>query len=389
MRLGLACLLALSCASSPPVPPAAAVPVPDVAPVAAVAPSGPPHVKVDVYRNPNEFEGKIARLEIGDKAPDLRVEEWIKGKPIDHFGMGTVHIIEFFGSWCRPCQKSIPHLNALQRAHGGEGLRVVAVAAAEEEGPEDLRELVKLRGDGMEYAVAYVNDEATFQRWMWAARVSGLPWAFIIDKNGRVAWWGQPFFAEFDDVVAKVLAGTYDIGKQAAAQRSQSEALLRAWRVQGEASAAFAAKDWAAALTKLDQLVAMNDERFWFEAVRKFEVLLVHLKDTTRAYAFGRVLVDRIGKNNPHTLSSVARLIATGEGLARRDLDMALAAIRRAEELTQSSDSQVMSVYASVLRARGDRAGAIERQKKALALAPEKQRGELETALRAYEAETR
>ena len=37
-------------------------------------------------------------------------------------------LLDFWGTWCVPCRKSIPHLNELQKTLGGKKLQVIGIA---------------------------------------------------------------------------------------------------------------------------------------------------------------------------------------------------------------------------------------------------------------------
>jgi cytochrome c biogenesis protein CcmG, thiol:disulfide interchange protein DsbE len=50
---------------------------------------------------------------------------------------GRVVLVNFWASWCAPCRQEIPLLNAYYRAHRGEGLVIIGVAADPGRGGRD------------------------------------------------------------------------------------------------------------------------------------------------------------------------------------------------------------------------------------------------------------
>jgi len=56
-------------------------------------------------------------INIGDAAPPLYVQEWIKGSPIQQLEKGRIYVLEFWATWCRPCMAAMPHISALARKY--------------------------------------------------------------------------------------------------------------------------------------------------------------------------------------------------------------------------------------------------------------------------------
>ncbi len=157
-------------------------------PMAAIkpAPSGEPR------------EATPITLKAADPAPALSVDQWLKGAPVSGFEKGRVYVVEFWATWCPPCIASIPHLNQLQADH--PEVVVIGVAGSERK-PSDgqpdtrvdsLKRFIDQRGDGMNYRVAYDSDRTMAETWMRPAGQNGIPCAFIVGRDGRLAWIGHP-----------------------------------------------------------------------------------------------------------------------------------------------------------------------------------------------------
>ena len=56
----------------------------------------------------------------------------------------------------------------------------------------DVAEFVKQMGSNMTYRVALDRDDAMSGIWMKAADRGGIPSAFVVDREGKIAWIGYP-----------------------------------------------------------------------------------------------------------------------------------------------------------------------------------------------------
>ena len=152
----------------------------------------------DAAKQPEQPKAEIT-LKIGDKAPELTVDQWIKGDEVTSFQTGKVYVVEFWATWCPPCIKGIPHLTELQKEYAEE-VTVIGMAASErtpKEGEADnrlanLKTFVEKKGDEMAYRVAYDSKRAMSNAWMKPAGQNGIPCAFIVDGEGKIAYIGHP-----------------------------------------------------------------------------------------------------------------------------------------------------------------------------------------------------
>lgn len=101
---------------------------------------------------------------------------------------GQVVLLDFWATWCAPCRKSMPELEALHQRYRARGVTVLGVSI-DEGSPKKVRGFVKARR--LTYPIAIDTDRAP----AWAAyKVKAVPAAFLIDRDGRIVaqWTGQP-----------------------------------------------------------------------------------------------------------------------------------------------------------------------------------------------------
>lgn len=321
------------------------------------------------------------KLGIGDPAPSLKVGKWVKGQPVTEFETGKVYVVEFWATWCPPCRDSIPHLTKLQKEYKDKGVTIIGVSS-EQGGLAKVEPFVEDWGEKMEYRVAFDDDRKTNAAYMEAAGQGGIPTAFIVDQQSRVAWIGHPM--NMDAPLEKIVAGTWDAAGEAAMQK-KAEKLL------GQVQEQWAAGDKAAALKTIDELVAVDPDVYGGYGLQKFAVLLSDpsVKDEAAAYAYARKISDSFMKDNAQGLNAIAWRTLTQDGVKNRDLGLATDLAKRAAKLTSYEDPAILDTLAYALNENGDVEGAIKWQRKAVDLAGDDAQlsGELKERLAKYEAE--
>lgn len=111
------------------------------------------------------------------KAPDFAMNT-LRGQRVTLAEQkGKVVLLDFWATWCPPCQASIPHLNALSEKYKDKGL--VVIGASFDKDAVDLDAFV--RKNKMGYIVAQANEEASK-----AYNVSSIPRIFVIDREGNI-----------------------------------------------------------------------------------------------------------------------------------------------------------------------------------------------------------
>lgn len=297
-------------------------------------------------------------LKIGDKAPPLGEGEWIKGEPIDEFESGKVYVIENWATWCAPCIDAIPHVTALQKKYTDQGLVVIGQNMWEDD-PSAVKPFVEKMGDKMDYRV--VMDEPSGQQgymaktWMAAAGRNGIPCAFIVDQQGTIAWIGHPMAME--PVLKRVLAGDFD-------PRAEVEKEKQIKELQKQLNAAMREDDTDEALRIFDEMARVRPEMAGQLGLTKFQMLREEDR-WDEAYATADKAIPAV--EDAQALNELAwRIVDPEDPYPQQNLEVAMKAAARANELTKGEDAMILDTYARVCWLKGDKAKALELQQKAV-----------------------
>jgi len=164
-------------------------------------------------------------LTMGSPAPPLASMAFIRGEVVKELKQGTTYVIEFSGTNCGPCIRCIPHMNALQKKHA----EVVFISVFGEE-EKTVRAFLDDKGKAMALRVAADPKGVMGKRWSDAACREGIPHAFIVGKNGKIAWIGHP--NEMAEPLAAILAGTFNAQETILRLKVDQEAALRLRRAE-------------------------------------------------------------------------------------------------------------------------------------------------------------
>ena len=126
--------------------------------------------------------GLSARSFLNLPAPAIVGEKWLTETPDMK---GKFVLVDFWATWCAPCRRSIPELNALQQKFKG---RLVVLGLTDE--PEEA--VRKMTDPKIEYAVAI----DTQHRSLSEVGVTAIPHALLIDPNGIVRFEGHPSYLD-------------------------------------------------------------------------------------------------------------------------------------------------------------------------------------------------
>lgn len=141
----------------------------DPAPAEAFALPGPVHGKID------KTCGKDPG--VGERLKSFELATADGGKVTSGSYRGRVLVVNFWGTWCKPCLKELPEFDQLYRRYRKHGMTLLAIATDEDAAPVNAfkkkRHLAaKLAIGGEDYAGQYSSSQ--------------FPFTFVVDTKGVI-----------------------------------------------------------------------------------------------------------------------------------------------------------------------------------------------------------
>lgn len=297
----------------------------------------------------------------GDTAPPIKIANWVRGDAVKSFEKDKVYVIEFWATWCGPCIQNIPKLTALQAKHKDAGLVVIGVSSADPQGIEAVRPFVERMGDKMNYTVAVDDAFATSKAYMSAVNQNSIPFAFVVDKAGKVAWYGHPA-NNMEFVVGEVVKGSFDAKTYVDPQVRMSE-------LSGQVATAGASKDWAAADTAFAEMKKLRPDFANNFDLWRFNFLYATRKDVPMAMAYAEEILKGPVNDDPMALTGFYGTVTTDPKPSPEALALALKTMIRSVELSGRKDARLLSILADSQSLSGQHDEAIKTIDEAMAVA--------------------
>lgn len=114
-----------------------------------------------------------------DRAPDFRLPalDGSGERSLSDY-RGKVVYLDFWASWCGPCQQSLPALDSLQKEYDASDFQVIAINL--DESPDDARAFLQ------KFPVDYTILSELSGKTQRAYNLVGLPSSFLIDQKGEI-----------------------------------------------------------------------------------------------------------------------------------------------------------------------------------------------------------
>lgn len=117
-------------------------------------------------------------IKVGATAPDFVLTD-LNGKThrlSDYRGKGV--FLNFWGTWCKPCEKEMPYINRQYAVYKKQGVEVLAVNVGEPK----LSVQKFVDRFGLTFPVVIDREDQV----MNAYEINPLPTTFLIDKEGKI-----------------------------------------------------------------------------------------------------------------------------------------------------------------------------------------------------------
>lgn len=134
-------------------------------------------VSAVVYTIASKDNG-VKVLAVGDKAPDFELIdlEGNKQRLSDYRGEGV--FLNFWGTWCPPCKREMPHMEKQFNEFKDKGVNVLSVNIAESD--------LKVNAFRDQYGLTFPIVIDKKRRVKEAYNVVPLPTTFLINKDGKI-----------------------------------------------------------------------------------------------------------------------------------------------------------------------------------------------------------
>jgi thiol-disulfide isomerase/thioredoxin len=328
-----------------------------------------------------------ATLRIGDAAPPLQVAKWVQGEPVPAFDTNHVYIVEFWATWYAPCQTSLARLNGIWQQYRGVGLIAIGMDVFEKDDGA-VPAFLKAMGDKLTYPVAL--DDKTQEKagamavnWMKAAGQTGVPTAFVVNRQGRIAWIGHPLALE-QSTLEDILADKFDVAANAREFDQQQQAQADRQVLLVKLNQALKAGDWDTA-----DAAAAQMERALPEIARyKASPIRLQILILRQDYAGACKLAASVSQAAPHDAylqNDLAWRLATARGLDSPALALAQTIAERANSAAGGNNPAILDTLARTQFLNGQTNQAVATEQKAVDAAADNLKADMKRCLADYQ----
>jgi thiol-disulfide isomerase/thioredoxin len=115
-------------------------------------------------------------------------------------------VLDFWATWCKPCLRELPHLEAIRKQYAESGLSVVAISI------DDTRSVAKVKSYVKTHDYGFKVLLDSNQRVLRQVQGTGVPYVVVVSADGRLLYSHSGYRdgdeKELAKVVAEAMGGT-------------------------------------------------------------------------------------------------------------------------------------------------------------------------------------
>ncbi|MCK1995640.1 thiol-disulfide oxidoreductase ResA [Psychrobacillus psychrodurans] len=126
----------------------------------------------------NLTKEKTALIQVGDDAPDFALVDMNgeKHQLSDYKGKGV--FLNFWGTWCKPCEREFPLMDKQYQVYKDQGLEILAVNIGE----SDFAVQKFIDRKGLTFPVLIDDKKSVIETY----KINPLPTTLLINPNGKI-----------------------------------------------------------------------------------------------------------------------------------------------------------------------------------------------------------
>lgn len=126
----------------------------------------------------NLTKEKTALIQVGDDAPDFALVDMNgeKHQLSDYKGKGV--FLNFWGTWCKPCEREFPLMDKQYQVYKDQGLEILAVNIGE----SDFAVQKFIDRKGLTFPVLIDDKKSVMETY----KINPLPTTLLINPNGKI-----------------------------------------------------------------------------------------------------------------------------------------------------------------------------------------------------------
>ncbi|HEV8059511.1 MAG TPA: TlpA disulfide reductase family protein [Gemmataceae bacterium] len=158
---------------------------------------GPPQPTPNEYGGTTSVAARVPSCVMAGRQLDNFALYDLTGLPWEYRNhRGKLVLIDFWGTWCPPCMKSLPHIKALHETYAKYGLEVVGIAYEKPAPAVEQARAVQAVRDRLQLPYRILLGDLYTCPVKTKFKVEAFPSLFLLDENNRIIWWKDHYLSE-------------------------------------------------------------------------------------------------------------------------------------------------------------------------------------------------